>query len=333
MLAYKSLRGTASSDHLDLVRGLAALAVMLGHLRNLFFADFSEISIRRNALTEFLYFVTGFGHEAVMVFFVLSGFLVGGTVLRGRLGGRWRWSLYATNRLTRLLVVLLPALLFGAIWDHSGIRVFGTHGVYGGLVQNHVVEFAVKPRLSGLAMLGNALFLQRILVPTFGTNSALWSLSYEFWYYALFPLIVLAFPAGKIGWRTIWYATCAVTVVLCIGKSISLYFLIWLLGGAINVAPIPSGRKARTLIALATAALLSVLAVCRLRPSFAGFPSDFAVGAASAGLIYALLCSRTSSAQGFYSRFAGRLAGFSYTLYVVHLPALVFMSAWLAAPR
>ena len=44
MLAYRSLRGSASSDHLDLVRGAAALLVMLGHLRNLFFVDFSEVA-------------------------------------------------------------------------------------------------------------------------------------------------------------------------------------------------------------------------------------------------------------------------------------------------
>ena len=80
MLAYRSLRGTASSDHLDLVRGVAALAVMLGHLRNLFFVDSYEIRGYPNLLIKIIYLATGFGHEAVMIFFVLSGFLVGGSV-------------------------------------------------------------------------------------------------------------------------------------------------------------------------------------------------------------------------------------------------------------
>jgi len=115
MLAYKSLRGSASSDHLDLVRGGAALAVMLGHLRNLFFVDFSEVAGNSTPLVEIVYLVTGFSHYAVMIFFVLSGFLVGGSVLRGRMDGTWSWSLYSTNRLTRLWVVLIPALLLGAI--------------------------------------------------------------------------------------------------------------------------------------------------------------------------------------------------------------------------
>lgn len=332
MLAYRSLRGSASSDHLDLVRGAAALAVMLGHLRNLFFVDFHEITGNSNVLIKIVYFATGFGHEAVMIFFVLSGFLVGGAVLRGRTDGQWSWGLYATNRLTRLWIVLIPALLLGATWDHIGIHVFGTSGIYGGLAHSNVVGFAVRPRLSASVMLGNALFLQEIITPTFGTNGPLWSLSFEFWYYVLFPLIVLAFPPGKFGWSTILYATGAIVVAVFIGQSISLYFLIWLLGAAINLAPEPSGRRAKLWIVTATAALLAVLAVLKFKPGIAQYP-DFVVGVASAALIFALLRSRGRSTLGLYSRTARRLAGFSYTLYVVHLPALAFISAWLVQRR
>jgi len=333
MLAYRSLRGTASSDHLDAVRGLAALAVMLGHLRNLFFVDSPEIRGHSNLLIEIMYFATGFGHEAVMIFFVLSGFLVGGTVLRGRMDGNWSWSFYASNRFTRLWVVLIPALLLGAVWDRTGIVVFGTHGIYGGLAQNNVVRFAVRPRLAGTVMLGNALFLQGILTPTFGSNGPLWSLSFEFWYYVLFPLMVLAFPARKVGWSTIIYMTASIMVTFFIGWLISLYFLIWLLGCAINLAPESPGRRAKLWIGMAAVALLSVLTVLKFKPGMAGYPHDCAVGVASAALIYALLRSRARSTPGLYSRTARMLAGFCYTLYVVHLPALAFLSAWLVRQR
>src|SRR4029453_13195613 len=39
--------------------------------------------------------------------------------------------------------------------------------------------------------LGNAAFLQHAWVPALGTDTPLWSLAYEFWYYALFPCLVL----------------------------------------------------------------------------------------------------------------------------------------------
>jgi len=194
ILAYRSLRGTASSDHLDMVRGAAALAVMLTHLRFLFFVDLGDAQ-NSNPLIKLVYFVSGFGHYAVMAFFVLSGFLVGGSVLRARMDGEFNWGLYATNRLTRLWIVLIPALLLGAIWDHLGLHLFGTSGVYGRLPG----VTSLAPRLSASVMLGNMFFLQGITTVTYGSNGPLWSLSYEFWYYVLFPLIVLAYPAE--GWQ------------------------------------------------------------------------------------------------------------------------------------
>jgi peptidoglycan/LPS O-acetylase OafA/YrhL len=332
MLAYKSLRGSASSDHLDLVRGGAAIAVMLGHLRNLFFMDFSQATGNSNPLVKLLYLVTGFSHYAVMIFFVLSGFLVGGTVLRGRMDGTWSWSLYTTNRLTRLWIVLIPALLIGAIWDHCGIHIFGTAGIYGGVARANVGIFAVPPRLSASVMIGNALFLQNILTPTFGSNGPLWSLSYEFWYYVLFPLMVLAFPLGKINWSSALYASATLIVLFFIGETICLYFLIWLLGAAINLAPEESGGRGSLWVVMAAAAVVLIVALLKFKPGSTEY-SDFFVGIASAVLIFALLRIRARSTSGLYSRAARGLAGFSYTLYVVHLPALVFVSAWLVPQR
>ena len=113
-----------------------------------------------NPLVKLVYFVSGFGHYAVMAFFVLSGFLVGGSVLRGRMDGEFNWGLYAVNRLTRLWIVLIPALLLGAIWDHLGLHLFGTSGVYGDDCQ--AWHIAVPPRLSASIMVGNMFFLQGI---------------------------------------------------------------------------------------------------------------------------------------------------------------------------
>ena len=67
---------------LDLVRGLSALLVMLGHLRSFLFLDFGELH-GAGVIAKLFYFCTGLGHQAVMVFFVLSGYFVGGSVLSG----------------------------------------------------------------------------------------------------------------------------------------------------------------------------------------------------------------------------------------------------------
>jgi hypothetical protein len=60
-----SLRNYQVSTYLDLLRGLAAIEVFLSHFRNLFFVDREEI-INKSFLTDTLYLITGFGHQAVV---------------------------------------------------------------------------------------------------------------------------------------------------------------------------------------------------------------------------------------------------------------------------
>ena len=51
---------------------------------------------------------------------------------------------------------------------------------------------------------GNLVFLQTILVPTYGTNALLWSLANEFWYYMLFPLLAVLIHGWYSGIRRRW---------------------------------------------------------------------------------------------------------------------------------
>jgi peptidoglycan/LPS O-acetylase OafA/YrhL len=55
-----------------------------------------------------------------MVFFVPSGFLIGKNVTRSVKAGQWSWLDYAIKRMTRLWLVLLPALVLTAVLDQCG---------------------------------------------------------------------------------------------------------------------------------------------------------------------------------------------------------------------
>ena len=57
---------------LDLIRGSAALLVVMGHLRSLMFESWNG----GNIFKIIFYAVTSLGHQSVIVFFVLSGFLI-----------------------------------------------------------------------------------------------------------------------------------------------------------------------------------------------------------------------------------------------------------------
>src|SRR5688572_27624552 len=112
----------------DLLRGIAAIIVVIGHLRALIFEEFSEI--KGNMLSSFFYFITGFGHQAVIVFFVLSGFFIIRSIHESVDRGKWKVKEYAINRMTRLWIVLLPALLLTLLWDRLGLAYFQNDYTY-----------------------------------------------------------------------------------------------------------------------------------------------------------------------------------------------------------
>ncbi len=66
--------------YLDSLRAGAAICVLVSHLRSFLFVDWPYVT-NKNILLGAFYFLTGLGHEAVVVFFVLSGFFVGGRAL------------------------------------------------------------------------------------------------------------------------------------------------------------------------------------------------------------------------------------------------------------
>ena len=68
---------------LDLARGLAAVMVMLVHVRPHSFVELGALPPSQQSWPVAIFFAaTRLGVEAVLVFFVLSGFLVGGRIIR-----------------------------------------------------------------------------------------------------------------------------------------------------------------------------------------------------------------------------------------------------------
>ena len=95
---------------LDALRGLAAIVVLVGHLAQLFWQPFVEPG---HALVHG--FATASRH-AVLVFFLLSGYLISGGMHRSVQAQRsFRPGPYAAARLARLLPPLLGALLVTAL--------------------------------------------------------------------------------------------------------------------------------------------------------------------------------------------------------------------------
>lgn len=325
------------------LRGLAALQVAAAHLRAQVFPGLSTVH-EPPLWYQALAFITGFAHQAVVIFFVLSGWLVGGALL-ARLQRPHAMRDYAIDRVTRLWAVLLPAfaLMLLLSWGGAG-----------------VAQATPAAAWSATTLLGNLVGLQTLLVPVFGDNFPLWSLAYESWYYVLFPLLVLSWIEGPV-WRRLGSAGLVLLIGISLDAAMVAYFLVWLLGVAASRLRILLTRWQRVL----AWCLLGLLAA-GLR--LGGQDGDFDLASLGPDLAYATvfvlcLCSTGTGADPgrahsgspaapnlhssptLYSsptlptappstsgaapatrgmdRLAAAgafLAGFSFTLYVVHIP-------------
>jgi peptidoglycan/LPS O-acetylase OafA/YrhL len=303
----------STSLYLDLVRALAALLVLLEHAGESFFS---------RGLT----WPRPLGHEMVIIFFVLSGFVIAYAASKPKI----TWRSYAADRLSRLYSVLLPALLLTTALDHVGWRF--DPDLYISLVRwDH---YAAR-------MLLGAGFLTQSWhwAVQVGSNGPLWTLAYEFWYYFFFGGLVFA-----RGW---WRSVPILAFLVVTGYKIVLLLPIWMLGvGAFEVC---RRRMVSPKLGMGMAIVsLSLVILAIKAPS--GFPVYRTDWQAVAPLFFstnfvedyflsiliaanfvgtdAMLrsWSHANSAAGWVKvvRYA---AGRSFSIYVFHFPILVFCRA------
>lgn len=88
---------------LDTLRFIAAFMVLLSHARNVFFPAFGDLPAgQQNVFSMAFTMFCRMGHEAVIIFFVLSGFLVGGRGWERIQNRTMNVGSYAIDRLSRI---------------------------------------------------------------------------------------------------------------------------------------------------------------------------------------------------------------------------------------
>lgn len=270
------------------------------------------------------YFVTGFGHEAVSVFFVISGYLVGGKVWVSTRKRRFAWRKYLLDRSTRLYAVLIVALLLGALLDFIGSRYVNAAGLYDLTFpgQKAVLQTPTVDNLSVRNFLLNAVFLQTIAGPTFGSNAPLWSLANEWWYYVAFPAACLLLWPSAPRARVYAVLTLAALAVF-LPWQIIILFGVWLLGVFVS-----QGRKPLCPCWLALPIFLLILAAARLEIVGGYNLWMYIVGAGFALLLNSL---QALDLMFPFQNISRTLADFSYSVYLVHFPVILFLVSCLYA--
>jgi len=208
------------SVYFDAARFLAALIVVLHHVWPLIMPNLP---------------IPWPGHEAVVVFFVLSGYVIAYAASDPTVSLRT----YAEHRTARILSVAIPALLLAA-----AVAPFaaGPDIQYAGDVRMGAEQFWIASVINGL-FLGQSLGMN-ISPPL---NEPFWSLCYEVWYYVIFA----AWMYSSKRWRI----ALTVLALAVAGLKIVMLLPVWLLGVWLyHRMPVLTQRQARILFAVSALA-------------------------------------------------------------------------------
>lgn len=309
------------SVFLDLLRLGAALVVFLGHSYRYYFTTMPT-------------FLAVHATAGVAVFFVLSGFLIRHATVKRTTD----WRSFSKARIARLYSVIPLALAVTVIADFIGQTLDPT--VYLG-------QTYFNPNTTWLDWLGsitltNELWFMHLFV---GSNEPFWSLGFEAWYYVFFGLV--SFTRGRL------LVLSLVAWILIVGPKIALYLPVWLLGVAaydliyrLRVRlPRLAGMGMMLLAGGGYFLLLRYVAPLGIDNMFR--TDSLASMLLSAGYFTMVGLFATLAILGFASLVrAGDnillqkvsapvtwLAGGSFTLYLVHQPVILALSAGFPAAR
>lgn len=286
---------------------------MAGHYRGAFLPEYSDIPIeQRNTFTFLFYTLTHFPAEAVLLFFVLSGFLVGGKVIERCNGRNFDTASYAIDRFVRIMLPLVSALLLSAVID--GIR--GVEVVPGRL-------------------LGNLLSLQGIWC--ISQVEVLWSLSYEVWFYILAGCagFLIMQKKGRVR-AALGYILLGISL-LVFTKLDTQYLIIWILGAmAYSTAPVAPARWRLWVYGICVLIALVMLqlnfqgnyslSITKYLPTNNRAALSVIFGIVAGLFVQNVVLFRPKGKFGKgIDRVGTWLAAFSYTLYLVHVPLMRLM--------
>jgi peptidoglycan/LPS O-acetylase OafA/YrhL len=315
-----------TSDHykrFDVVRGLAAIAVLWFHVIDIYMTRLTGYDRRLVLLSEIL------ARHAVLVFFLLSGYLITVSILANiRKNGRFDAVHYLTSRIARIYPPLCGAMLIILVaW--ALIHAFGLPGAahYGLPTDKFVAVDSFSVSASDFI---RALLMQDGLLVT---DNPLWSLYAEFHIYLLAMLGAMAYCA-RGGLRYLWL--CVGMLLFAIWSYLWIWFvfyaLVWALGAVLALAHGATDRirlvtRWSAGAAVACAIVLAVwFAVAHNYDAFVVnrsplLPGFVVQGFCSVCYAYLLFSSRVLNRA--MPEALAATGNFSYSLYVIHYPLLL----------
>jgi peptidoglycan/LPS O-acetylase OafA/YrhL len=299
---------------LDLLRFVAAFAVLAAHYRGSFFVEYGLLpDSQKNLFTTAIFFFTRLGEESVLFFFVLSGFLVGGKSIERILMNKVNLKSYMMDRVVRIMLPLIASVILTIIID---------------LITGQQIPY--------VDILGSIFSLQGIFTGTYN-NSPLWSLSYEVWFYVFMGCIMAMCRVQHRKTLILSFLILTITILIFSLKLDAKYLFIWLMGAFAYFLPQSNHSISKAKIFLLSGLLLIAIVISQttsdtrsisvgisfLNKNFTSILLAFI----TCLFIHNIIKSVPKTKFGIKVETIGsKLSTFSYSLYLTHYPLISLLT-------
>lgn len=171
---------------LDALRGAASLLVVFGHASSIFIPESPIVKVH-------------VGDFAVLIFFILSGFLISFSLFSKLSDPMYSFRFFFADRFSRIFVPFVPVIIAVAVCDYFIIDALRGLDIYGQVkwIDN------IEPRHGWVHFVGNLLMLQdfplfqifrvagfsdEYFVRPYGSAAPFWTVSIEWWLYVCFGM-------------------------------------------------------------------------------------------------------------------------------------------------
>ena len=315
-------------DYLNFIRAAAAQIVLIGHASGYFMAGME----RDGHLETF----------GVLVFFLLSGFLITSSVLQKLDRDDYGFGHYLIDRFCRIFAGYVPALLFVAVVDatlrplpdYPYAASSGPLTCFGNLFM--LQEFPVFQILRRLGMPEQGWFIE-----AFGSGRPFWTVAIEWWIYLSFGYLVFRIIRHRrfgLGEAVALALLGIVPFYNAMGGVGHCLTFVWALGAGAalirhKLGDLASAARMRWIWAASLLLSLAGIGGHALAMGFQVYELQFAIftGAALFSLFFLLgtlgigLPARASSV-------INRFADYSYSLYLTHFTVLIWFALRQPAP-
>jgi len=312
------------SVRLDLLRGIAAQAVLVEHI--LTTAGAKGV------------FIGSFG---VVVFFILSGFLIHITTMNAYEKGKFSLSYYFSKRFFRIFTLYIPLVILCFTIDNI-VQYFGLPQadkvIQNSTLQNFIGSFFMLQQNVFSEVSSQILGMESFRLKPYGSARPFWTVAIEWWIYIAYGFLfawyfseeklprVFSLAGLLFGFSLV---VVAFNTISGIGHNLS---FIWVLGAVVGhyyckgfFDMLNDNKKLLyfTMVMLAVFFLARIVHM-KLSPMFIGpIPYDMVnVIIFTLFFICFLLLPNTFIDKGWMSRFARFIGEISYALYLIHFTVL-----------